>query len=118
VGSRSTKVYWWGKPVTTATIVELKARATFFHSQLDGAAFFEWLKKLPCVLTFEEKGDTLYIRVLQSRVDEYALRELLALFQRSRIDMKQLRVFDKRGFAGWFHNHGGVLLRIRVRFTL
>ena len=44
VGSRSTKVYWWGKPVTTATIVELKARATFFHSQLDGAAFFEWLR--------------------------------------------------------------------------
>ena len=37
-------------------------------------------QKLPCVLTFEEKGDTLYIRVLQSRVDEYALRELLALF--------------------------------------
>jgi hypothetical protein len=90
--------------MTTATTVELKVRATCFYSQLDEAAFFEWLKKLPCVSKLEGKGDTLSIRVLKPKVDEYALRELLALFQRYRIDMKQLSVFDKRGFADWFHN--------------
>jgi hypothetical protein len=100
----STKLYWWEQPMTTASTVELKAQATCFFSQLDETAFFEWLKKLSCVLTFEGKGDTLSIRVLQSRIDEYALRELLALFHRYRIDMKQLSVFDKRGYAGWFHS--------------
>lgn len=90
--------------MTTATTVELKAQATRFFSRLDEDAFFEWLKKLPCVSEFEGKGDTLFIRVLKSKVDEYALRELLALFQRYRIDMKQLSAFDKRGFADWFHS--------------
>jgi hypothetical protein len=90
--------------MATATTVELKAHATLFFSQLDEGALFEWLKKLPCVSKFEGKGDTLSIRILESRVDEYALRELLALFQRYRIDMRQLSVFDKRDFGGWFHN--------------
>jgi hypothetical protein len=90
--------------MTTATTVELKAQATRFFSQLDETAFFEWLKKLPCVSKFEGKGDTMSIRVLESKVDEYAMRELLALFQRYRIDMKQLSVFDKEDFAGWLHN--------------
>ncbi|HEY9142010.1 MAG TPA: hypothetical protein VIN93_14025 [Bryobacteraceae bacterium] len=90
--------------MTTANTVELKAQVACFFSQLDEDAFFEWLKKLPCVLNVEGKGDTLFIRVLKSRVDEYALRDLLALFQRYRIDMKQLSTFDKRGFSNWFHN--------------
>jgi len=90
--------------MTTATTVELKAKATWFFSQLDETAFFEWLKKLPCVSKFEGKGDTLSIRVFESKVDERALRELLALFQRYRIDMKQLGVFDKPDFASWFRN--------------
>ena len=84
--------------------VELKAQATCFFSRLDEDAFFEWLKKLPCVSKFEGKGDTLFIRVPKSKVDEYALRELLALFHRYGVDMKQLSAFDKRAFAEWFHN--------------
>lgn len=90
--------------MTTATTVELKAQATCFFSRLDEEAFFGWLKKLPSVSTFEGKGDTLSIRVDKSKVDKDALRELLALFQRYGIDMKQLSIFDKRGFADWFHN--------------
>jgi hypothetical protein len=98
------KLYWWEEPMAAAATVELKAQATRFFSQLDGTAFFEWLKKLPCVSKFEGRGDTLSIRVLESKVDEYALRELLALFHRYRLDMKQLSVFDKQDFAGWFRN--------------
>jgi hypothetical protein len=86
------------------TTVELKAQATPFFSQLDETAFFEWLKKLPCISKVEGRGETLSIRVLESKVDEYAMRELLALFQRYKIDMKQLSIFDKQDFAGWFHN--------------
>jgi len=45
--------------MTTPTI-ELKARATLFFSQLDETAFFEWLKKLPCVSKFEGKGESVF----------------------------------------------------------
>ena len=90
-------------PVTTAPTIELKAQRTVFFSRLDESAFFYWLKKLPCVSRFEGKGDILFIRVVESKVDEYALRDLLALFWRYGIDMKQLAVFDKREFAHWFH---------------
>jgi hypothetical protein len=58
--------------MTTATTVELKAQATHFLSRLDEDAFFEGLKKLPCVSRFEGEGDTLLIRVLKSKVDECA----------------------------------------------
>jgi hypothetical protein len=92
--------------MTPETTVELKAQRTRFFSQLDERAFFGWLKKLSCVSDVEGKGDTLFIRVLESKVDEYALRELLALFQRYGISMNQLGVFDKPEFADWFQNRG------------
>jgi hypothetical protein len=99
------KVYWLQQqPMTTVTTVELKAQATRFYSKLDEGAFFQWLETLPCVWKFEGQGDTLYIRIIKRKVDEHALRELLALFQRYRIDMKQLGVFDRPEFAEWFHN--------------
>lgn len=85
-------------------IVELKAKATRFGSALDEAAFFEWLQKLSCVSEFEGRGDTLYIRIGSSKVDEAGLRELLALFRRYRVDMKQLAVFDKPEFSHWLRD--------------
>jgi hypothetical protein len=88
----------------TAVALELTAQELCFFSQLDEDAFFEWLKKLRCVSKFEGKGEALVIRVLNAKVDEFALRELLALFHRYGLDMKQLSIFDKRGCAGWFHN--------------
>jgi hypothetical protein len=93
-----------GLSMTTGPTVELKAQRTRFFSQLDEEAFFAWLEKLPCVSKIEGKGDTVFIRVFESKVDEYALRELLALFRRYGVDMKQLAAFDKQQFAHWFRN--------------
>ncbi len=89
--------------MTTSQTVELRAQGICFFSQLDEGTFFAWLGKLPCFSNVEGNGDLLFIRVIESKVDEYALRELLALFQRYGIDMKQLDVFDKREFEHWFH---------------
>ena len=82
--------------------IELRAQRTRFFSPLDEAAFFSWLGKLPCVSKVEGKGDTIFIRVRESKVNERALRELLALFRRYRVDVKQLGVFDRPEFADWF----------------
>jgi hypothetical protein len=88
--------------MTISTTVELNARAPRFFSTLDERGFFEWLGKLACVAELEGKGDTLYIRIFKSKVDEPALRELLALFHRYGVNMKQLIAFDNADFAGWF----------------
>jgi hypothetical protein len=95
--------------------IELKAHATRFFSQLDEDAFFAWLKKLPCVSAIEGRGDVLFIQVVEPKVDEYALRDLLALFWRYGIDMKQLSIFDRPKFARWFHNADAYWYKIRVR---
>jgi hypothetical protein len=88
----------------TKQAIERKATGIRFASVQDEAAFFGWLQKLPCVSGVQGKGDTLHIRVVSSKVDETALRELLALFNRYSIDMKQLLVFDKEEFSHWLHD--------------
>jgi hypothetical protein len=84
--------------------IELVAKRVIFYSSGDEDAFFQWLDKLRCVQRYEGKGDALYIDVLRRSVNQYALRELLALFHRYGIDKKQLSVFDKRSFDSWFRD--------------
>lgn len=82
----------------------LIAKRVWYYSENDEAAFFEWLDKLACVKRYEGELDALNIHVDKSKVDEHALRELLALFLRYRVDLKQLRVFDRDEFAYWFRD--------------
>lgn len=84
--------------------VVLTARRVWFYSENDEAAFFGWLRGLPCVEKYEGELDTLNIYVNQARVDAGSLYELLALFRRYGVDMSQLRVFDREVFASWFRN--------------
>jgi hypothetical protein len=102
-----------GQAATTCTLEEdvvtedelvLIAKRVWYYSQYDEAAFFEWLDKLSCVSGYQGELDVLNIYVDVSKVDEYALRELLALFHRYAVDMKQLRTFDRDEFAEWFRD--------------
>lgn len=87
-----------------AEIVELQARSVTYYSPGDEEAFFEWLDRIECVEGGSGSGDTLYISVNRAEVDEDCLTELLALFRRYEVDLKQLRVFDSEEFAPWFRN--------------
>jgi hypothetical protein len=84
--------------------VELQATAVRFLSQGDEAAFFGWLGNLPCVERCEGRGSTLFMKVNSAAVDERGLRELIALFRRYRVGLKQLAVFDRGEFADWFRS--------------
>jgi hypothetical protein len=86
--------------------VELQACRVRFFSPNDEQAFFKWMGALSCVKAFAGRGDTIYLTVDKSLVDDDALRELLALFHRYCIGMEQLRVFDRPEFAEWFRNSG------------
>lgn len=84
--------------------VVLIARRVVFKSMTDEAIFFEWLHRLPCVSHYEGQGNSLCIEVDPASVDELALRDLLALFDRYKIDKKQLIVFDRKKFSKWFRD--------------
>lgn len=84
--------------------VELLATGVRFFSQGDEAAFFGWLGKLAFVERYEGRGLTLFISVNAAAVDEDGLRELLALFRRYGVELKQLAVFDRSEFADWFRS--------------
>jgi hypothetical protein len=43
-------------------------------------------------------------QLCSAAVDERGLRELIALFRRYRVGLKQLAVFDRGEFADWFRS--------------
>jgi len=85
-------------------VLELEATAVRFFSPNDEAAFFGWLTKLSCVRNSEGRGTTLYISVEPAGVDEDSLRELLALFHRYGVDMRQLAKLERDEFTDWFRD--------------
>lgn len=84
--------------------LELEATGVRFFSKGDEEAFFDWLGKLSFVEKYEGQGRTLFITVKSNAIDEDGLRELLSLFRRYGIDLKQLAVFDRDEFADWFRD--------------
>jgi hypothetical protein len=78
-------------------MVHLDCSGVWFGSQLDEKHLFEWAVEIPGVLRWEQ--DTL---VVKSRLSEASLRDLLALFSRYEIPMKQLAQFATPVNAKWF----------------
>ena len=85
-------------------MIELKAAEVSFYSEIDEAVFFEWLDKLTCVNKVYGKGMDIVIEVLDQEIDESELREILAIFYRYEVDMKQLVCFNCNKFSSWFHD--------------
>ncbi len=82
--------------------IVLKVHNMEYLSRLDEDMFFEWLGKLSCVQNCEGVGDGLQITVSTSKVDDACLRELIALFYRYQIGLKQLAVFQDDKRRKWF----------------
>lgn len=81
----------------------LKCHKTKFHSQLDEEMFFAGLKKISSVKKVEGRGWDLYLTV-SSRPSNKTLRELLGLFFRYKVDMRQLAQFLTKQNRGWFRS--------------
>jgi hypothetical protein len=82
--------------------VVLNAERVVFYSMTDESSFFEWLARMPFVLDVAGRGLVVEITVDPLMVNDDGLRELIALFQRYRVSMRQLRVFDCEEFSHWF----------------
>lgn len=73
-----------------------------FYSQKDEDAFFEWIKKIECIENFEGAGDELYLDIAAWDTHDHDLRDLIALFYRYKIEMKQLARFLTKDNKNWF----------------
>ena len=96
-------------------MVRLDCSGVSFGSQLDEKHLFHWAAEIPGVLRWEQ--DTLVIR---SRLSEASLRDLLALFSRYEIPMRQLAQFENDANRLWFtaphmYWHGRVFGKLSKR---
>jgi hypothetical protein len=81
----------------------IKCRKIRFYSHLDEAMFFDALKRMSAVRKIEGRGSDLDLSV-PSRLSEKALRDLLGLFFRYRVDMRHLAPFLTEKNRPWFHS--------------
>ena len=81
-------------------MVRLDCSGIHFGSQLDEKHLFVWASELSCFVRWEQ--DTLIVK--SRRISSEALRQLIALFNRYGIPMKQLAQFKARSNASWFND--------------
>lgn len=91
------------KKITPKKMI-LICKSIKFGSQHDEDAFFEWIKKIKCIKNISAAGKELYLHTNNSLKDEN-LRDLLALFDRYKINMKQLQVFLNENNKAWFYEN-------------
>ena len=81
----------------------LKCQNTMFYSQLDEAMFFDAMKRISAIRKIEGRGPVLFLSV-PSRLSNKSLREIIGLFFRYDVDMRQLATFLTEKNQPWFHN--------------
>jgi hypothetical protein len=80
----------------------IECKRVKFYSPHDEDAFFEWINKIKSVTKYDGKLDELYLYIKNKNISNKDLRELIALFYRYNIDMKQLRIFLTKKNKEWF----------------
>lgn len=65
------------------------AKRVTYGSANDERAFFEWLERIDGVDAFDGVGSDLYVYV-RKNIDEYGLRDLVAIFFRYKVDLTQI----------------------------
>jgi hypothetical protein len=83
------------------TIIECKS--VRFYAQSDETAFFEWIGRIKGIRKTKGVGDVLYLHV-RKPVSDTTLVDMLALFQRYGISMRQLGQFSTTKNRAWFED--------------
>jgi hypothetical protein len=84
--------------------VVLVCKRVVFYELKDEQAFFEWLKKIKSIQKIDDQFDKVFLYFKTNNIAEQDLRDLLALFFRYKINMKQLAVFLNQQNAAWFYD--------------
>lgn len=79
----------------------LICRRVIFYSTIDEDLFFEWVNRIPAIMSLKGISDEIHLSVKDVNLDYTDLNELVALFDRYKIDTKQLRVFLNDSNRHW-----------------
>lgn len=80
----------------------LHCKSVWYYSNIDEELFFEWIQKIPSIIKYDGIKDELFLYFKNNNINENDLRELLALFYRYQIEMKQLAIFLNEINKKWF----------------
>ncbi len=83
-------------------MVELECKNVAFYSPQDESAFFAWAQAIPAVVGVSGRGRSIILAVKSECIADSSLRELLALFRRYRVSMRQLAQFRNAQNEAWF----------------
>ena len=83
----------------------LVCKSVRYFCNKDEDAFFEWIKKIECVESISRVGKELYLHICADDIHEYDLRDLIGLFYRYKVDMKQLARFLNKNNKSWFYDN-------------
>jgi hypothetical protein len=75
-----------------------------FFSPKDSEAFIEWIKKIKVITSYKVDGSVVTLDIKSKNIPDSALRDIIALLYRYKIDMTQLQVFLKASNKTWFHD--------------
>jgi hypothetical protein len=96
---------------------KITIREIDYFSERDENIFFTWLNEIPAIVKKQGIANNLHLHIDQKKLNETGLRELLALFQRYGIDMKQLKTFLNEDNKGWFFENKEAFWHQRVFVT-
>jgi hypothetical protein len=85
-------------------MIKLICKRVSFYSLNDELAFDEWINKIKCIKKFEGIGDEMHLYVHKSYISQTCLREILSLFYRYHIEMRQLQQLATSKNREWFEN--------------
>ncbi len=85
-------------------IVRLVVEGVVYYSDNDEAAFFEWLSKMNCIVKVGGEFRELHLMVQIDLVDRNNLLDIIALFYRYKMDIKQILKLDRPEFSSWLHD--------------
>lgn len=87
------------------TKIILTCKSIWYYSSFDEDAFFEWIKKISSIVKYDGRLDELYLYLDSNVISDANLRELLALFYRYKVNMKQLAIFLNNDNKFWFFDN-------------
>ena len=81
--------------------ITLICKRVIFYSPIDQDLFFQWIERISAIERFKGVLDEIHLYVEDPNLDYNNLRELVALLDRYKIDMKQLQVFLNDSNKHW-----------------
>lgn len=84
------KGIWYKKSCMKKYKIILVCKRVKFFASHDEDAFFEWMKKLSCIIDFIGDRDVLYIYITNKKISDTELRSLIAMYRRYKMPLKQL----------------------------